>query len=229
LHYLAKLKIMVIKDIEREDIRFVMTSLGCRPVASLDHFVPEALGYADLVEEIRLDSGERLIQFTGVQNPGKTASIVLRGSNRLVLDEAERSLHDALAVLRCLYKKKLLICGGGAPEMEVACRLRSLALENPGMLSFVFQSFADALEVIPYTLAENAGLRPIETITELRHRHVNGDSAAGINVRKGCITSMYEENVVQPALVTISALTLASEAVRSILKIDDILRATRDI
>ncbi|KRX24668.1 T-complex protein 1 subunit delta [Trichinella nelsoni] len=229
LHYLAKLKIMVIKDIEREDIRFVMTSLGCRPVASLDHFVPEALGYADLVEEIRLDSGERLIQFTGVQNPGKTASIVLRGSNRLVLDEAERSLHDALAVLRCLYKKKLLICGGGAPEMEVACRLRSLALEHPGMLSFVFQSFADALEVIPYTLAENAGLRPIETITELRHRHVNGDSAAGINVRKGCITSMYEENVVQPALVTISALTLASEAVRSILKIDDILRATRDI
>uniref|UniRef100_A0A5S6QWW6 T-complex protein 1 subunit delta n=1 Tax=Trichuris muris TaxID=70415 RepID=A0A5S6QWW6_TRIMR len=228
LHYLAKMKIMVIKDIEREDIEFVSKILNCRPIASLDHFTPQALGYADVVEDVRFESGERVVKFSGVQNPGKAVSILLRGSNRLVLDEAERSMHDAICVLRCLFKKRFLICGGGAPEMELACRLRQEALRNPGIRAYCYQAFADALEIIPYTLAENAGLNPIATITELRNKHASKDSAAGINVRKGRITNMYEENVIQPALVTISAVTLASEAVKSILKIDDIVSAVRD-
>uniref|UniRef100_A0A915KB36 T-complex protein 1 subunit delta n=1 Tax=Romanomermis culicivorax TaxID=13658 RepID=A0A915KB36_ROMCU len=105
LHFLNKLKIMVVKDVEREDIEFVSTILGCRPVASLDHFVSEALGSAELVEEVDTDGGGKIVKFTGVQNPGKAVSILLRGSNKLVLDEADRSLHDALCVMRCLVKK----------------------------------------------------------------------------------------------------------------------------
>lgn len=227
LHFLAKMKIMVVKDVERDDIEFVCRILGCRPVASVDHFVPEALGSADLVEEVNTGGGGRVIKVTGVQNPGKAVSILLRGSNKLVLDEADRSLHDALCVVRCLVKKRALICGGGAPEMEVACRLRHLAQSVPGVEAYCWRGFADALEIVPYTLAENAGLSPIATVTELRNRHAAGEKTTGINVRKGRVTNIMEENVVQPLLVSTSAIKLATETVRSILKIDDIVQAVR--
>ncbi|KAK6015834.1 hypothetical protein OSTOST_18692 [Ostertagia ostertagi] len=183
LHFLAKMKIMVIKDIEREDIEFYSKILGCRPVASVDHFVPEALGSADLVEEISCGGDGKVIKVTGVANPGQACSILLRGSNKLVLEEAERSLHDALCVIRCLVKKRALL-PGGAPEMEVAIRLRQLAQKQHGAQQYCWRAFADALELVPYTLAENAGLSPIHTVTELRAQHANGNSDYGVNVRK---------------------------------------------
>ncbi|KHN80731.1 T-complex protein 1 subunit delta [Toxocara canis] len=227
LHFLAKMKIMVVKDIERDDIEFYSRILGCRPVASVDHFVPDALGSADLVEEIATSGDGKVIEVTGVQNPGHAVSILLRGSNKLVLDEAERSLHDALCVLRCLVKKRMLLCGGGAPEMEVAVQLRSLAQGKLGAEQYCWKAFADAMELIPYTLAENAGLSPITTVTELRSQHANGHKNYGVNVRKGYVTDIREENVLQPLLVTSSAIKQAAECVRSILKIDDIVLAVR--
>uniref|UniRef100_A0A0K0CV28 T-complex protein 1 subunit delta n=1 Tax=Angiostrongylus cantonensis TaxID=6313 RepID=A0A0K0CV28_ANGCA len=226
LHFLAKMKIMVVKDIEREDIEFFSKILGCRPIASLDHFLPEALGTADLVEEIPCGGDERVIKVTGVANPGQACSILLRGSNKLVLEEAERSLHDALCVIRCLVKKKALLPGGGAPEMEVAVKLRQLAQKQHGAQQYCWRAFADALEVVPYTLAENAGLSPIHTVTELRNQHANGNTDYGVNVRKGYVTDIREEDVLQPLLVTLSAIKQASECVRSILKIDDIVSFT---
>ncbi|KAK6050457.1 T-complex protein 1, delta subunit [Cooperia oncophora] len=223
LHFLAKMKIMVIKDIERDDIEFYSKILGCRPIASVDHFVPEALGSADLVEEISCGGDGKVVKVTGVANPGQACSILLRGSNKLVLEEAERSLHDALCVIRCLVKKRALLPGGGAPEMEVAVQLRQLAQKQHGAQQYCWRAFADALELVPYTLAENAGLSPIHTVTELRAQHANGNSDYGVNVRKGYVTDIREENVLQPLMVTMSAIQLASECVRSILKIDDIV------
>uniref|UniRef100_A0A2P2HXH7 T-complex protein 1 subunit delta n=1 Tax=Hirondellea gigas TaxID=1518452 RepID=A0A2P2HXH7_9CRUS len=222
LHLLAKQKIMVVKDIEREDIEFVCKAIGCRPVASLDHFTPEVLGTAELAEEIRAGSS-KLVMVTGVQNPGRAVSILLRGSNRQVLEEAERSMHDALCVIRCLVKKRFLVPGGGAPEAELAVKVSSYGQTLQGMDAYCFRVFAEALEVIPSILAENAGLSPISTVTELRSRHAKGETNAGINVRKGWISNIVEENVLQPLLVTSSAVTLAAECVRSILKIDDIV------
>ncbi|XP_067129536.1 T-complex protein 1 subunit delta [Centruroides vittatus] len=222
LHFLAKMKILVVKDIEREDIEFICKSLGCRPIASLDHFTPEALGSADLVEEVQTGDS-KVIKITGVANPGKTVTLLLRGSNKLVLEEADRSLHDALCVIRCLVKKRALIAGGGAPEIELSLKLMEYARTLTGMEAYCYRAFAEALEIIPSTLAENAGLNPITTVTELRNRHAKGDKTAGINVRKGAVTNILEENVVQPLLVSISAVTLAAETVRSILKIDDIV------
>lgn len=105
------MKIMVIKDIERDDIEFYSNILGCRPVASVDHFVAESLGSAELVEEITTSGTEKVVKVTGLQNNGKAVSILLRGSNKLVLDEADRSLHDALCVLRCLIKRRALLPG----------------------------------------------------------------------------------------------------------------------
>lgn len=222
LHFLAKMKIMVVKDIEREDIEFVCKSLNCKPVASVDHFTPEMLGFAELVEEVQTGSS-KVVKITGIANPGKTVTILVRGSNKLVLEEADRSIHDALCVIRCLVKKRALIAGGGAPEIEVALRLHDYANTLTGMEQYCFKAFAEALEVIPFTLSENAGLNPIATVTELRNRHAKGEKTAGINVRKGAITNILEENVVQPLLVSTSAIHLASETVRSIMKIDDIV------
>lgn len=222
LHFLAKMKIMVIKDIERDDVEFVCKSLSCKPIASVDHLLPENLGSADLVEEVSTGAS-KLVKMTGVANPGKTVSVVCRGVNNLIIDEAERSIHDALCVIRCLVKERALIAGGGAPEIELSIRLAEYANTLTGMEQYCFRQFAESLEVVPFTLAENAGLNPIATVTELRNRHAKGEYTAGINVRKGTITDILEENVVQPLLVSMSAITLASETVRSILKIDDII------
>ncbi|XP_001602691.1 T-complex protein 1 subunit delta [Nasonia vitripennis] len=222
IHFLDKIKCMVIKDIEREDIPFICKSLGCRPIASLDHFVAENLVNAELCEEIQTGSS-KFVKITGAQNQGKTVTIVVRGSNKLVLEEAERSLHDALCVIRCLVKQNAILSGGGAPEIQMSMQLGAYSRTLTGVDSYCMRAYANALEVIPSTLAENAGLNPIATVTELRKRHANGETGTGINVRKGTITRMFEEDVVQPLLVSVSAITLATETVRSILKIDDIV------
>lgn len=221
LHFLGKMKIMVVRDIERNEIDFITKTLNCRPIASLDHFNPEMLGTADLVEEFSTGS-QKLIKMTGIQNPGRTVSILVQGSNKLVIDEAERSIHDAHCVIRCLVKQGALIAGGGAPEIEISVKLMEYAKTLLGKEAVCFKAFAQALEVIPFTLAENAGLHPISVVTSLRNHHANGEKNYGINVRKGTVTNILEENVLQPLLVSTSAVSLAAETVRSILKIDDI-------
>jgi len=222
LHYLAKAKIMVVRDVERDEVEFISKTLGCLPIAHVDHVKPEKLGSAALVEEVECGKS-RIVKVTGIANMGRTATVLLRGSNQMVLEEADRSLHDALCVIRCLVNKRFLIAGGSAPESELTFRLSEWAKTLQGMEAFCVRGFAEALEIVPYTLAENAGLNPIQIVTELRNLHASGERYAGINVRKGGITDMRKENVVQPLLVTTSALTLATECVRMLMKIDDIV------
>ncbi|KAJ3099730.1 T-complex protein 1 subunit delta, partial [Phlyctochytrium bullatum] len=222
LHFLSKLKILVVKDIERDEVEFICNSTGCKPIADIESFTEDKLGTADCVEEVE-SAGAKVVKFSGVRHICKTVSVLIHGANALVLEEAERSLHDALCVIRCLVKKKALIAGGGAPEIELSQRLSEYAKSLKGMEAYCFQAFAEALEVIPITLAENAGLNPIGIVTELRKRHADGEKAAGINVRKGSISNILEENVVQPLLVSVSAIELASETVKLIMKIDDIV------
>ena len=222
LHYLAKAKIMVVQNVEREDVEFISKTLGCLPIANIDHMRPEKLGHAGLVEEVKIGNS-KIVKVTGIERKGKTSTVVLRGSNKMVLEEAQRSLHDALCVVRCLMQKRALLAGGGAPEIELSFKLSQWARTLTGMEQICVRTFADALEVIPYTLAENAGLDPIAYVTELRNLHAHGNSSCGINVRKGCVSDMLKENVVQPLLVSTSALSLATECVMMILKIDDIV------
>lgn len=222
LHFLSKLKIMLIRDIERDQIEFICKTLDCVPIASADALRPEKLGKADLVEEIGTSDG-KIVKITGVPKPCKTASILCRGSNKMMLEENERSIHDALCVVRSLFKQRYMIPGGSAPEMEVSHKLMEYAKTLSGAESFCVRAFAEALEIVPATLAENAGLNPISIVTELRLKHAKGEQYAGVNVRKGCISNMQEENVVQPLLVSTSALGLATECVRMMLKIDGII------
>ena len=202
----------------------LLQSTGCKPIADIDSFTEEKLGSAELIEEVQA-SGSRIVKITGVthKSAGQTVSIVCRGANALILDEAERSLHDALCVIRCLVKKKALIAGGGAPEIEIAHALVYQAQRLTGTESICWKAFAEALEVIPTTLAENAGLNSIKVVTDLRHRHALGEKNAGVSIRSGGVKSnIAEENVLQPLLVSTSAIELAAETVKLILRIDDI-------
>src|SRR5215469_11295364 len=182
LHFLAKLNILAVKDIERDEVEFICKSTGCKPIADIDSFTEDKLGSADLVEEVQT-SGARIVKVTGVKSTTRTVSIVVRGANSLILDEAERSLHDAQCVVRCLVKKKALLAGGGAPEIEIAQRLSSQARTLTGTEAICFKAFADAMEVIPTTLAENAGLNSIKVVTDLRHRHALGEKNAGVSIK----------------------------------------------
>lgn len=223
LHFLAKLNIMVVKDIDRTEVEFICKSTGCTPVANIDSFTEDKLGSADLVEEVDA-SGSKTVKVTGTKAvaTGSTVSIVCRGANNLVIDETDRSIHDALCVIRCLVKEPALIAGGGAPEIEVSRTLMKESRALSGTEAFCWKEFAEALEVIPTTLAENAGLNSINVVTDLRNRHESGQRNSGVSVRRGAATNIYDENVLQPVLVSTSAITLAAECVKSILRIDDI-------
>jgi len=224
LHFLAKMGILVVTDVERTDVEFICRTLGCTPVAHVDSISAEKLGHAQHVGDVTMPgSGHKVVKFTGIQNPGHTMTVLLRGSNELVLAEANRSIHDAQCVVRSLVKKRFLISGGGAPEVEAALRLKEYALGMTGMDSYCIKAFAEALEVIPYTLAENAGMKPIDIVTELRKKHAEGITGAGINVKKSVVSDMYDLNVLQPLLVSTSAINLATETVCMILKVDDLI------
>lgn len=224
LHFLAKMGILVVTDIERPDVEFICRTLGCAPIAHIDSISADKLGSADQVGDVVMPgSGHKVVKFTSVKNSGNTMTILLRGSNQLVLAEANRSIHDAQCVVRSLVKKRFLIAGGGAPEIEAALRLKEYALGTTGMDSYCMKAFAEALEVIPYTLAENAGMKPIDIVTELRKQHSEGKTGAGINIKKSIVSDMYDLNVLQPLLVSTSAINLATETVCMILKVDDLI------
>lgn len=225
LDFLAKAKILVVRDIERDEIDFVSRILGVEPVASLDHFTADRLGSAELVHEDNLGEGlGSIVRFTGL-HASSCVSILLRGSTQVVLEEAERSLHDALCVVRSLVRVQAMIPGGGCPEMEVSVRLAKWAQTLKGVNSHCVRSFAEALEVIPSTLAENAGLNAIEIVTQLRAAHSEGFVHAGVDVKDGSINKDIGKNlkVLQPLLVSLSAIRMATETVRMILKIDDLV------
>eukprot|EP00443_Scrippsiella_acuminata_P002763 CAMPEP_0115265856 /NCGR_PEP_ID=MMETSP0270-20121206/51165_1 /TAXON_ID=71861 /ORGANISM="Scrippsiella trochoidea, Strain CCMP3099" /LENGTH=541 /DNA_ID=CAMNT_0002681929 /DNA_START=73 /DNA_END=1696 /DNA_ORIENTATION=+ len=226
LDFCAKAKILVVRDVERDDIEFISRILGVEPVASIDHFTADKLANAGLVCEEAVGSEGSIVRFTGLSSgpsQGGCVSVLVRASNQLLLDETERSIHDALCVVRSLVKRKALIPGGAAPEMEVSQKLATWARTIGGIPAVCIEQYAQALELVPYTLAENAGLQPVEIVTKLRAAHAQGDKFAGINVKKGCITNIYEEKVVQPLLVSSSSMKMATETVRMILKIDDIV------
>jgi len=225
LHFLAKKNIMVIKDIDRENIDFICKTVMAVPVPHIDQFTKEKLGTAGLVEEVSGGGGgeKKIVKVLECPAQNKTVSILVRGSNQLVLEEAERSLHDALCVVRALVKKRSLVAGGASVEMEVSQKLQAYSREIFGTDSYCVRQFGESLELIPYTLAENAGLDPITFVTELRNQHIQGNKFDGLNIKRGRIHNMLEDNVVQPSLVSLSALTLATECVRMILKIDDVV------
>jgi T-complex protein 1 subunit delta len=223
LETLSKLKILIVKDVERNEISFISETLGCIPIVDIESFSEVKLGKADMVEEKNFCQ-EKIILFYGIRfSKNKANTIVLRGSNQLLLDEAERSFHDALCVIRSIIRRRFIVGGGGSVEMELSSILKNFSKTITGSNSYVMISFANSLEIIPYTLSENAGLDPIDVISRLRKFHLDGNKMIGINARKGIISNMLKENIVSPLLVFTSILNISVEFSLQLLKIDDIL------
>ncbi|OIR59141.1 MAG: T-complex protein 1 subunit delta [Amphiamblys sp. WSBS2006] len=218
-HYLAKLGILVVTGIERDDIEALSRGVGCSPVADIVSFSADRLGASPLVEQVT-DNGAT---YTAISSGDRkrAVSILCRGMGSVVVDEVERSLHDSLCVVKSLVSKNGIVAGGGAPEIEIACRLSEEAKHGDTVAAVCLREYAAAFETIPFILAENNGLHPVSVVSALKQAHKNGKTTAGVHSKKREITDMLQENVVQPVLVSISAVESATETVSMILKIDD--------
>lgn len=224
LHFLAKKNILAVKSVSGSDMEKLARATGGRIIASVKDLTPDALGEAKTIEEIKIGE-DKLVYVRECKNP-KAVTIVVRGGAEHVVDEAERSLHDALCVVRNAIEDGKIVAGGGAPEAEIARQLRNYAVEVGAREQLAIEAFADAVEAIPMTLAENAGLDPIDIMVSLRAEHESNQSPYyGIDVFTGKIKNMLDLNIVEPLRVKQQVIKSATEAASMILKIDDLIAA----
>jgi thermosome len=224
-HFLAREGVMAARRLKKSDMEALAKATGAKVVTSVDDLSKEDAGYAATVEERKIGD-DKMTFVEGCKNP-KAVSILIRGGTERIVDEAERSLHDALSVVRDVVREPKIVAGGGAPEVEVARRLRRYAEGISGRERLAVSAFAEALEVIPTTLAENAGMDPIDAISEMQSRHEKGEMWVGINSMDGKVSDMAELDVYEPMQVKAQALKSATEASTMLLKIDDVIAASK--
>jgi thermosome len=222
-HFLSRKGVLAIRRAKKSDMEKLAKATGGKIVTKLDDIAPSDLGYAALVEERKIGD-DKMTFVEGCKNP-QAVTILIRGSSERFTAEAERSLHDALCVIRDLIEDPRIVAGGGAPELEMSTIIRKYAETFPGKEQLAIKIFAEALETIPATLAENAGLQPIDVISELRSRHDAGETWAGIEVRGGKVQDMSKIGVFEPLTVKKQIIKSANDAASMILKIDDIIAA----
>jgi thermosome len=222
-HYLAKDGIYAVRRAKKSDMEKLAKATGGKVVTKLDELSKDDLGYAKLVYEKKIGEDEMTF-VTGCKNP-KAVSVLIRGGTEHVVDEVERSLEDATSVVAVAIEDGKVITGGGSSAMEIALTLRDFGPSVGGREQIAIEAFADAMEVIPRTLAENAGLDPIDILIELRKEHKKGNKHAGINVFTGKVTDMKKENVIEPIRVGSQAISSATDAAVMVLRIDDVIAA----
>ena len=224
-HFLAKAGILTVRRVKESDMTKLAKATGARIVTNLDDLNPKDLGYAKVVEERKLED-DKWVFLEGAKNP-KAVSILVRGGTQRVVDEAERALHDALMVTKDVVELPAVVAGGGAPEEEVSIQLRSWAQKLSGREQLAALKFADAMESIPLTLAENAGMDPIDTQVDLRAKHGKEGKWYGVDALNGKVTDMYSRSVWEPLAVKLQILRAATEAASMILRIDDVIAASK--
>jgi thermosome len=220
-HFLARKNILAVRRVKKSDMEALAKATGAKVVTNLDDITKKDLGYAKLVEERKIGD-DKMTFIEGCKNP-LAVTILIRGGTERIVDEAERSLHDALCVVGDIVEEPKILAGGGASEMEVAKALKEYAESLPGREQLAVMQFAEALEVIPTTLAENAGLDQIDIISELRAEHEKGKTWAGVDVETGKAGDMEKNGVFEPILVKKQIIKSCSEAATLILKIDDVI------
>ncbi|MEM3632482.1 MAG: thermosome subunit beta, partial [Conexivisphaerales archaeon] len=222
-HYLAKEGILAVRRIKMSDMDKLARATGGRNVTSIDDLSADDLGYADVVEERKVEE-DKWVFIEGCKNP-KAVTILVRGGAQRVVDEAERSIHDALMTVKDVIEKPSIVAGGGAAETEVVTQLRKWAGTLEGRVQLAAYAFADALEMIPMVLAENAGLNPLDVLPELQSGHQNGKKWVGINVLNGKVEDMLANNIIEPEVVKEQVIRSATEVSSMIIKIDDLIAA----
>jgi len=220
-HFMARAGLYAIRRVKKGDMEKLARATGAKIINSIHELTSDDLGCAGLVEGRKV-SGDEMTFVEGCTNP-KSVSIILHGGTEHVVDELDRAMNDALRVVGVALEDKMLVPGGGAPEVELALRLRAYASTVGGREQLAVEAFADAMEIIPKTLAENAGHDQIDTLVALRSQHEKGMKSAGLDVETGKPVDMFGLGVVEPLRVKTQAIQSAAEAAVMILRIDDVI------
>ena len=224
-HYLAKSNILAVRRVKESDMTKLARATGARTVNNLEDLNSKDLGSADLVEERKVET-DKWVFIEGCKHP-KAVTILIRGGSQRVVDEADRSIHDALMVTKDVMEKPFIVAGGGSPESFVAGKLRDWSSTLSGREQLAADKFAESLEVIPLALAENAGMDPIDTLTELRSKQAKGSKWSGIDARSGKIVDMSKLDIVEPLSVKEQIIKSATEVASMILRIDDVIASSK--
>jgi len=224
-HFLTKAGLLVVRRVKKSDMEKLARATGASLISNFDEIAASDLGFAALVEEKKI-SGDAMIFVTGCENP-KSVSILLRGGTDHVIDSIETALEDSLRVVGVVIEDKKLVAGGGSPEVELSLRLNEYAATLEGREQLAVRAYAEALEIIPKTLAENAGLDPIDMLMDLRSSHEKGMKTAGLDVFKGEVIDMWKAFVVEPLRVKTQVINAATESAVMILRIDDVIATTK--
>jgi thermosome len=220
-HYLAKNGILAVRRVKESDMTKLAKATGGRVTTNLDDLTYKDLGLSDMVRQKKVES-DKWVFIEGCKNP-QSVTILIRGGSQRIVDEVDRSIHDALMVVKDVVEKPAIVAGGGAPESYVASQLKEWADNFDGREQLAIKKYAEALETIPLTIAENAGMDPIDTMANLRAKQSQGKKWTGIDARNTQITDMLAINVVEPVVVKEQIINSATEAVCMILRIDDVI------
>ena len=220
-HYLAKAGIYAVRRVKKSDMEKVSKATGASLLTNIDELTPKDIGIAGLVEERKF--GEEEMTYITECPKAKAVTILIRGGTQHVVDEVERAVKDSIGDIAAALKVKKVVAGAGAIELEVSRTLRNYANTLSGREQLAVQAFADSLEVIPITLAENAGLDPIDSLTELKASHDKGMKWAGLDAFTGKVIDAWKEGVIEPLKIKTQAIKSASEVAELILRIDDVL------
>lgn len=220
-HFLARKSMLTVRRIKKSDMEKLAKATGGKIVTNLEAITTADLGYANLVEERKVGD-DKMTFIEGCKHP-RAVTILIRGGTERIIAEAERSIHDALCVVRDIVEEPKIVAGGGSPELEMSRQLKKYAETLPGREQLAVRGFAEALEAIPTTLTENAGLDPIDILSDLRARHEKGEIWAGIEVVSGKIQDMSKAGVYEPLAVKKQIIKSATEAASMLLKIDDVI------
>ncbi len=222
-HYLAKAGMLAVRRAKESDMTKLAKATGARVVNNFEDLSAKDLGYAALVEERKVEE-DRWVFVEGCKNP-KAVTILIRGGTQRIVDEGERSVHDALMVTRDVMEKPAVVAGGGAPEAEAAYQVMKWSEKLTGREQLAAQKFAEALESIPIALAENAGMDPIDAQVDFRAKHAEDGKWFGIEASDGKVKDMYQRQVFEPLSVKEQVIRSATEAASMILRIDDVIAA----
>jgi len=224
-HYLAKAGLLVVRRVKESDLTILAKATGGRIITNLDDLFEKDLGAAGLVEERKIEE-DRWVFVEECKHP-RSVTLLLRAGSQRVVDEAERSVHDAIMVVKDVMESPFIVAGGGAPETFAATKIRSWAKSLEGREQLAAEKFAEALEAIPLALSENAGMDPIDTLASLRSKQLNGNKWTGIDVMKGKVVDMKSSDIIEPLAVKHQIISAAAEAACMILRIDDVIATAK--
>ena len=220
-HFLSKHGILAVRRVKESDMTKLAKATGARITSNIDDISEKDLGAANLVQQKKVES-DKWVFIEGCKNP-QSVTLLIRGGSQRVVDEVDRSIHDSLMVVKDVIEKPEIVAGGGAPEAVLASFLKDWSERFEGRQQLAINKFAEALEVIPLTIAENAGMDPIDTMVKLRARQSEGKKWTGIDAKEGRVADMLSKNIVEPVVVKEQIIKSATEAASMILRIDDVI------